>query len=218
MQYLPFPMRIPSLTDVVAVAGGGSHSLALLKDGRVLGWGTNKLGAVGDGTTMTRKTPVPVVGVKDAVAIATRSGISAAVLADGRVMTWGAGNGGLGRKVYTEDAPHPTPAFVAGVSGIKSIAVGSIHMVALTQAGTVISWGDNMIGEIGHPGSDPRPIPGLSNVASVECYTGRTFAVLQNGTIMVLGHVPYWARIEGGDPSVVGFPIPLVIKNLKNPL
>jgi alpha-tubulin suppressor-like RCC1 family protein len=218
MQYLPFPVRIPGLNEVVAVAGGSAHSLALLKDGTIRAWGTNGSGQVGDGTTITRKMPVPVVGVRNAVAIAADSGISAALLADGTVMTWGAGNGALGRKTVTRDAPHPTPALVEGVSGIRALAIGSIHMVALTKTGTVMSWGDNMIGEIGHPGASPRAIAGLTNVTSVEAYTGRTFAVLANGTIMALGHVPWWAHIQGGDHTVAGFPIPLVIKNLNNPL
>jgi alpha-tubulin suppressor-like RCC1 family protein len=206
------------LNDVVAVAGGSQHSLALLKDGTIRAWGTNKSGQLGDGTTITRKTPVPVVGVRNAVAIAADSGISAALLADGTVMTWGDGNSALGRKTFTRDAPHPTPALVDGVTGVRALALGSIHMVALTNAGTVMSWGDNMIGEIGHPGAAPRAIPGLTNVASVEAYTGRTFAVLANGTIMALGQVPYWARIDGSDPTTAGWPIPLMIKNLNNPL
>jgi hypothetical protein len=37
-------------------------------------------------------------------------------------------------------------------------------------------------------------------------------------TIMALGHVPFWARIDGPDPGVVSWPIPLLIKNLNNPL
>jgi alpha-tubulin suppressor-like RCC1 family protein len=217
MQYLPFPLPVPGLADVVAVAGGSQHSLALLRDGTVRAWGTNRSGQLGDGTTITRKTPVPVVGVRNAVAIAADGGISAALLADGRVMTWGDGNSALGRKAFTRDGPHPTPAFVDGVTGIRALALGSIHVVALTNTGTVISWGDNMIGEIGHPGASPRAIPGLTNVTSVEAYTGRTFAVLANGTIMALGQVPWWARVDGSDPTTAGWPIPLAIKNLNNP-
>lgn len=217
MQYLPFPMRIPGLSDVVAVAGGSDHSLALLKDGTIRGWGNNKYGQVGDGTTTNRKTPVAVAGVRNAVAIAAGSEISAAVLADGRVMAWGFGNSALGRKTFTRDAPHPTPAFVEGATGVRAVAAGSIHMVALTTGGTVISWGDDMLGEIGHPGAAPRAIPGLSNVTSVEAYTGRTFAVLANGTIMGLGHVPPTPPEDGRETSQSRVPIPLTIKNLKNP-
>jgi alpha-tubulin suppressor-like RCC1 family protein len=188
-----------------------------MRDGTVRAWGNNKVGQVGDGTTINRKTPVAVVGVRNAIAVAAGSTISAAVLADGRVMTWGHGNSALGRKTFTRDAPHPTPALVDGVTGVRSIAVGSIHMVAVTTNGTAISWGDNMIGEIGHRGAAPAAIPGLTNVTSVAAKTGRTFAVLANGTIMTLGHVPQWARIDDPDSTIVGWPIPLVIKGLDNP-
>src|SRR5436190_8136769 len=41
-----FPANSPpaNLTDVVAVAGGAGHSVALLEDGRVRAWGDNSLG------------------------------------------------------------------------------------------------------------------------------------------------------------------------------
>jgi alpha-tubulin suppressor-like RCC1 family protein len=217
MQYLPFPMRVPGLADVVSVAGGSTHSLALLRDGTVRAWGTTGSGQVGDGTTTDRKTPVPVVGVKNAVAIAAYGALSAALLADGTVMTWGFGSNALGRTTITPDAPYPTPAAVPGVTNISAISFGSEHALALTRTGTVISWGDQRVGERGHPGIQAAPIPGLTNVTSVEAHTGRTLAVLANGTIMTLGVVPFWARLYG-DKAVATFPIPLLIRNLKNPM
>jgi alpha-tubulin suppressor-like RCC1 family protein len=39
---------------VKAIAAGDWHSLALLADGRVFGWGLNESGQLGDGTTDTR--------------------------------------------------------------------------------------------------------------------------------------------------------------------
>ncbi len=99
MPFVPFPMRLSDLSDVTAISAGGSHSLALLKDGTVRAWGENRWGQVGDGTTTNRDRPVPVLGVQNAVAIAAGwLGCSAALLADGRVMTWGTTtNGVLGR-------------------------------------------------------------------------------------------------------------------------
>ena len=217
MQYLPFPVRVAGLTDVVAAAGGDRHSLALLKDGTVRSWGANEMGQVGDGTTVNRKLPVRVQAVQNAVAIAADSNFSAALLADGTVMTWGNSGGPHGRLGLPDGTPCPTPTLVPGATGIRAISIGGEHMVGLTKTGTVLAWGYSRYGENGHPGIGAAPMAGLTNVASVEAYVSRTFAVLANGTIMVIGAVPYWARF-GGDKGVSTFPIPLVIKNLKNPM
>ena len=218
MNYLSFPVKVPTLSGVKAVAAGHAHSLALLGDGTIRAWGSNKHGQLGDGATANRPAPVTVSGIRNAVAIAAGGWLSAAILADGRVMTWGHGNSGLGRKAFKRDYPHSTPALVDGVSAVRELAIGSIHMLALTEGGTVLSWGDQMAGEVGHPGTEPRRVTGLTNVKSIAAVTGGSFAVVADNTIMVWGGVPFWARIDGGDPDVARWPIPLVIRNLKNPI
>lgn len=45
---------------VVAIAGGGYHSLALCSDGSLAAWGNNNEGCLGDNTTTTRTVPVAV--------------------------------------------------------------------------------------------------------------------------------------------------------------
>jgi alpha-tubulin suppressor-like RCC1 family protein len=213
MDYLPFPMPIPGLSDVAAVAGGFDHSMALMKDGTIRAWGTNKLGQLGDGTVVDRPTPVPVTGIRNAVAIAAASQVSAALLSDGTVMTWGLGNGALGRPAPKEEAPYPTPAVVPGVTGVRAIALGSEHMLALTATGSIVSWGDSRMGEVGHAGRTPQRIAGLTGVRSIAAHTGRSFCVLGDGTIMAWGHIP--PRTGGGN-AAEGSPSPirLVVRNL----
>jgi alpha-tubulin suppressor-like RCC1 family protein len=45
------PVALAGLTGVVEVAAGKFHSLALLSNGRVMAWGQNNSGQLGDGTT-----------------------------------------------------------------------------------------------------------------------------------------------------------------------
>jgi alpha-tubulin suppressor-like RCC1 family protein len=49
------------LRNVVAVAAGYNHSLALLRDGSVQAWGGNCYGLLGDGTTTDRHAPVTIL-------------------------------------------------------------------------------------------------------------------------------------------------------------
>lgn len=215
LTFVPYPLRIPELTGVVAVACGVQHSLALLKDGTMRAWGSNRRGQLGDGTTITRRTPVAVQGIRSAVAIAAHSDNSAAALADGTVMTWGYG-GALGRRPPDADVVSLTPGPVVGVTGVRDLAFADVHALALTAAGTVVSWGFQTVGEVGHRNVVPTAIPGLANVRSIAATTGRSFAVLADGTIMTWGAVPLWARVFG-DPGVSPLPIPLTLKGLRNP-
>ena len=74
---------------MVAIAGGGDHSLALKSDGTVWAWGWNGYGQLGDGSTTNRLTPVPVSGLTGVVAIAGGDYHSLALKSDGTVWAWG---------------------------------------------------------------------------------------------------------------------------------
>lgn len=88
------PVVLPGLTGIVKTALGAYHGLALAADGSVRAWGWNAHGILGDGTTTTRPSPVPVpllTGVTDvgagdfsSVAIVTRPYFSLAVTPSSR--------------------------------------------------------------------------------------------------------------------------------------
>lgn len=205
---VPYPTRLADVSGAIAVAAGASHSLALLKDGTIRAWGENRWGQLGDGTTVNRPAPVAVTGVSNAVAIVAGPNLSGALLADGTVLTWGFGTAGLGRKGFKPDGAHPVPEVVPGVARIRALAACGTHMLALTSAGTIVSWGADHVGEIGHRGALPAPVPGLEGVRSVSADTTRSVATLADGTIMVWGKVP---------KANTGVPMPLAVSGLKNP-
>ena len=56
-----FPVTIPSgLSNVVAIAAGYQHSLALTADGRMVGWGNNAYGQIGNSAPTTASVLAPV--------------------------------------------------------------------------------------------------------------------------------------------------------------
>ena len=109
------------LTDVVAVAGGHDHAIALLANGSVVGWGANSTGALGElggescgkekktggGTWPCDRYATPIRALEGihVIAIAAGTGFSAALGSEGRVYTVGSnqyGELGNGSKCENE--------------------------------------------------------------------------------------------------------------------
>jgi hypothetical protein len=61
----PTPIQVTSLSGITAVAAGcnSNHSLFLKNDGTVWACGDNTYGQLGDGTTVSKTTPVQVIGL-----------------------------------------------------------------------------------------------------------------------------------------------------------
>src|ERR1700730_18541739 len=93
------PVQVSGLSEVTAVAASqdGSYSLAAKSDGTAWGWGYNRFGQLGNGTTTSSLTPVQVSGLSGVTAVANGNDHSLAVKSDGTVWAWGGnGQGDLG--------------------------------------------------------------------------------------------------------------------------
>src|SRR5688572_18109583 len=144
------PTQVTGLiSGVRQVSAGGLHSLALLDDGTVRAWGYNFKGQLGDGSTVTRLTPVAVTGLSGVIQVGAGNNSSLALRSDGTVWVWGHNGNGEMANGTVDAVSHPIPSQVAGLTGITQIAAGSHTMFALCQDGTVWSWGANAVGQAG---------------------------------------------------------------------
>ena len=100
--FLPAGDIAGQLTNVVAIAAGDDHSLALKADGTVVGWGDNFYGEI----------TIPA-GLTNVVAIAAGGYHSLALKADGTVVGWGDNNYG--------EINIP-----AGLTNVVAIAAGDV--------------------------------------------------------------------------------------------
>jgi alpha-tubulin suppressor-like RCC1 family protein len=185
------PIKVPGLTDAIAVASSQSNGYAIRADGSLVAWGGNDYGQIGDGTTARRDSPVAVSRLSGVVQVSAGEQDAMALLADGTVWTWGAnvsGQLGLG-DLQLRSAPTQVP----GLTGIKAIAAGDGTDFALAGDGTVSAWGDDHVGQVGdgdNTGTNklsPVKVSGLTGVTAIAGGGGGGYALLSDGTVRAWG-------------------------------
>ncbi len=185
------PVAVSGLSEVTAIAAGGNHSLALLRDGTVMAWGYNAFGQLGDGTETNSDVPVAVSSLSEVTAIAAGYNYSLALLRNGTVMAWGYNEFGTLGKGSNTQSSNPTPAPVSGLSEVTAIAAGLDGVsTALLKNGTVMDWGYGEQGELGdgtETSSDvPVAVSGLTEVTALP-HGGTSMALLRDGTVVDWG-------------------------------
>jgi hypothetical protein len=147
------------LANVVAIAAGDGHALALCSNGEVYAWGKDYSGQCGDGQASTslsasnyaRKMP----NVSAVVAIAAGADHSLVVRSNGSVLACGLGQAGRLGTGSTADE-NATPAAVQGVSNVIAAAGGVEQSLFLTVSGAVYGCGRNSNYRLGL--SDPSTV------------------------------------------------------------
>ncbi|WP_395740314.1 S8 family serine peptidase [Prosthecobacter sp.] len=130
---------------VVAIAGGGYHSIALCSDGTLTAWGNNNEGCLGDNTTTTRTVPV---AVNTAAGLSALNGKTIARIAaghshtlvsctDGTVLSWGRNDFGMLGDATTTARSVPVAVSRANLVAAERFATTSSRSQAWHTLGLV---------------------------------------------------------------------------------
>jgi alpha-tubulin suppressor-like RCC1 family protein len=203
------PVHVSMLSNVVAIAAGDAHSLALTSDGHVFSWGTNTNGQLGlgdSGTGTDRIVPTEITGLSNIVAIAAGDTDSFAVTSGGQVYAWGQnGNSRLGDGSTTQQ----NSPLLLGLSNIVAIAAGQAHTLALTSAGRVYGWGANTNGQLGiAPATTvatPTLIPSF-HVSAIAAGDNHSGAIRADGALVMWGNSPSGQVGHGSITATVSTP------------
>ncbi|WP_338779114.1 Ig-like domain repeat protein [Streptomyces sp. DG1A-41] len=225
----PVWVQLPSGAKITGIDAGFRHSLAVTSDGRVLAWGDNTYGQLGDPSAVDLKestTPVQVhwAGLlNDFISVAAGNTHSVALTETGWVYAWGRNDWGqTGRGTGGPNGVQypPVHVLIPPQTRIVKIDAGANaqHTLAIDAGGRLFGWGFNVTDQVGagqdspnncvskweHPTLQidcPRllALPEGTRVRDVAAGQGYSLAVTTTGQVLSWG-----ADIDGqlGDPTV----------------
>ena len=147
------------LTNIIAIAAGQSHSLALRNNGTVVAWGNN-----GD---LQATVPASATNV---VAIAAGWNHSLAVRSNGTVIGWG----------YNLDY-EASSSVSSNLTTATAISGGNYHSLARKSDGTVACWGNNGYNQCVPPAN-------AVGVIAVAAGASHSLALRSDGRIVAWGN------------------------------
>ncbi len=183
------PVPVEGIENALFARAHYDTNFVRLEDGRVLAWGANIGGSLGDGTSTRRPEPTEISALAGALDIRLGNSCGLALMPDGTVLSWGFnGYGQAGDGTFESSS---TPRSVLLPQAASAISIGTDTAAALLVDGTVMSWGGNDFGELGRdrPPRDPTPTleRGLANIRQIACSGGRLFAIRRDGALFARG-------------------------------
>jgi alpha-tubulin suppressor-like RCC1 family protein len=156
----PSAALVQGLANASAVDTGDLGACAKLDSGGFWCWGYDGLGCLGrsDSANPTiALPPAPVVVLQHLAILSMRFSHACGVDVSGSAWCWGqSGIGALGPEITKATACDQSVACQrqaqdTGLTAVAAIVTGQGLSVALRENGTVVAWGENDEGQLGHP-------------------------------------------------------------------
>lgn len=183
------PTKI-KLGDVVELAAGDEHALAMISDGSLYAWGRNQRGQLGNGSTKNGYSPKKISTPGEVMSFTAGDYNTALILTDGTL--WMCGDNSRGQ-LGLKASDKPVTSFVQlPLQNVAQVSVGDYHVVALTEDGKVYTWGSNEYGQLGNwqlddKESQPQLLVKMDNVRAVNAGDYHTFVLCHNGDLYAFG-------------------------------
>ncbi|XP_063102741.1 E3 ISG15--protein ligase HERC5 [Cavia porcellus] len=190
--YSKEPARFQSILqekDIIHVACGDYHSLALSKGGELFAWGQNLYGQLGIGmispSALTPQAVQSLTGVP-LVQISAGEAHSMALSMSGNMYSWGkndCGQLGLG---HTKNTDSPSLVDIPDNQKVEFLACGGAHTALLTQDGLMFTFGAGKYGQLGHNSTKNELRPCLvtellgNRVTQIACGRWHTLAYVSD--------------------------------------
>ena len=177
------PVQVGALTNWAQVsAGSGSFCAAIKTDGTLWTWGRGGSGRLGDGTDITKSSPVQVGALTNWAQVSAGSEHAAAITTGGVLYAWGDNsNGQVGDNTTVNKS---SPVGVGALTNWLQVSA-DLSTTSVKTDGTMWAWGGNNYGQLGQNDtvkrSSPVQIGGLTTWSQVSV-SGQVLAILGGTT------------------------------------
>lgn len=184
--YSIYPVNLGVGAKIIQIAVGYDHNLAVVEDGRLLGWGDNSKGQILSNFPSEKIIlPRKLCTFTEVVQVSCGASSSMALSEAGTVWIWG--------EYMSKILREPIVIDLIGFLPIVQIAAGDYYYVALTASGGVYTWGANDCGQLGHKDYVSRSLPmrvkhlDSMNIVYVACGANHTLALSKDGKVFAFG-------------------------------
>ncbi|CAM4475163.1 unnamed protein product [Leuciscus chuanchicus] len=212
------PLKGLENRQVIQIACGDQHSMALTKDGQLFVWGDNTHGQLGlekeQPSSLSAQPVKSLCGIP--LAQISAGGDHSFVLSlSGVVFGWGknsAGQLGLGD---TTDRHVPTVVNSLNRKKTVSISCGGEHTATLSKGGTVFTFGSGGFGQLGHNSFEdehhPRVVAELwgSKVSQVTCGRRHTLVLVESSKLIYSFGCGMQGQLGNGEMIKQSVPFPV---------
>lgn len=144
---IPLPTQMQGSPSFIFLSLGSAHGCGVTSTGLADCWGDGRVGALGEGATVTRSSPVAVDSGFSYISIAAGDDYTCGITAAGTAYCWG--TNGAGQLGTGDFANTLSPVAVSTGLTFTSIAAGDTHTCAITGVGAAYCWGDGAFGQLG---------------------------------------------------------------------
>ncbi|KAI8370326.1 regulator of chromosome condensation 1/beta-lactamase-inhibitor protein II [Radiomyces spectabilis] len=193
----PMPLKVLDDKEIVDVACGGMHSIALTKSGQLWSWGCNDQRALGRSGEEYEPGLVENLDEVHVVKVVCGDSVSVALSSEGHVYSWGTYRNAEGVLGFSPDVGvQSVPALFEPLQKytIVDIAAGTDHCLALTNTGRVLVWGNGQQGQLGRRVIERRkrnalvPVSmALRNIKAIGSGSYHSFALSHDNDLYVWG-------------------------------
>jgi alpha-tubulin suppressor-like RCC1 family protein len=202
--------QIGTSTDWKQVSAGAFHNIALKNDGSIWAWGTNTYGQLGDGTKVSKSSPVKIGSSTDWKLVSAGNARTYSIKNDGSLWAWGENvDGQLGDGTKTE---RLSPTQLGTAKDWKLVSPGGYCTLVLKNDGSLWAWGIGGVGVGDGTGSQrltPVKIGTDTNWKSISAGQQHNAALKNDGSLWGWGY-NYSGQIGDGtntdrlSPTLIG--------------